>query len=444
MAEYRFEGVSAAGRAVQGVIESPSLKSAKSRIESLAAKRQVTIGRIDCRRDFIYKIQKDNERAIIGQQRAFSRDDLTVALEKLGYQVHWIRLKRFAWRLRPPVGDIVTFVRVSADMLREKLPFNEILQILVNDIENTTLKNSVRQILADLSHGKDSEEAFVKQEAVFGKFTARMLGLASKSGNMIHIYESTAVFLERSLEFRKSIRSALLMPFFTILVLMAAVVFYVAYIFPQTAKLFERMKVQLPPMTAATLRLSDFLVAHIWTLTIASVALCGLGFYLSRLPNVKLRLHQWMLKIPVIGGLIHKTTIEIFCRVFHALYSGAGENVTAISLAAEACGNKFVERRIKEVSVPMMLSKGSGLVESFEAAGVFTKTALTRFRSGAETGTIKQSALQLANYYEKETVYKLKNVVDLIQILAALLIMAVMTALTLISAETATVHPPQL
>jgi len=51
------------------------------------------------------------------------------------------------------------------------------------------------------------------------------------------------------------------------------------------------------------------------------------------------------------------------------------------------------------------------------------------------------TAVQIANYYEKETVYKLKNAVDLVQIVVAMVIMVVMTALTLVSSETALVSP---
>jgi type IV pilus assembly protein PilC len=145
--------------------------------------------------------------------------------------------------------------------------------------------------------------------------------------------------------------------------------------------------------------------------------------------------------MPVIGGIVHKTTIEIFCRVFYSLYSGSGENVDAIKLAAEACGNRYFEERIKQVSIPLMLREGRGLVDSFKEADVFTATALSRFNSGAETGTVKMTAIQIANYYEKETVYKLKNAVDLVQIIVAMIIMIVMTALTLVSSETALVSP---
>ena len=97
-------------------------------------------------------------------------------------------------------------MRVSADLIRQKLPFNEIMQLLVNDIQNRSLRESIKDINTELKQGKDSEKAFVKHEAVLGRFTAHMLGLASKSGNMAEIYESTAKFLERQAEFKKNLK----------------------------------------------------------------------------------------------------------------------------------------------------------------------------------------------------------------------------------------------
>jgi len=81
------------------------------------------------------------------------------------------------------------------------------------------------------------------------------------------------------------------------------------------------------------------------------------------------------------------------------------------------------------------------MTEAFEASEVFTSTALARFHSGEESGTIKNTALQLANYYEADTVYKLKNLIEIIQVVIAMVIMVIMIALTLVSAETATVRP---
>ena len=164
------------------------------------------------------------------------------------------------FKAKPPSTEIVTFVRVSADLIRQKLPFNEILQLLVERHREPDAARGDQGHQHRAEAGADSEKAFIKHEAVLGRFTAHMLGLASKSGNMAEIYESTAKFLERQAEFKKNLKSALITPIVTLVVLFGAVVYYVGYIFPATAKLFVKFKIDLPPMTKATLALSDFSV----------------------------------------------------------------------------------------------------------------------------------------------------------------------------------------
>jgi type IV pilus assembly protein PilC len=276
---------------------------------------------------------------------------------------------------------------------------------------------------------------------VFGKFTAKMLGLASKSGAMAEMYDSTAKFLERKMEFKKSMKSAMLMPMITLVLIVLTTIFYVAYIFPETARMFLKYGIELPPMTEKTLELSEWLVANILFFVVGIIGI-GVGvFMLFTNEKGKLWVDKVSFRLPVMGSLIHKTAIEVFCRVFYSLYSGSGENIDVIKTAAEATGNKHFENQVRTVTIPMMLKHGKGLHESFEAAGVFTKTALSRFHAGAETGMVRETALQLANYYERETSYKLKSVVDWMQLWVALIIMIVMTAITIVSSETAVVKP---
>jgi type IV pilus assembly protein PilC len=268
-----------------------------------------------------------------------------------------------------------------------------------------------------------------------------MLGLASKSGNMVEIYESAAKFLERNAEFKRNLRSALITPMVTLFVLFLACLFYVAYIFPKTAEIFLKFHIKLPPMTAATLKMSDWFQSNFLILTIIfGVPAIFFARFLMTERGRDWR-DKYLIKIPVLGSMFHKTSIEIFCRVFYALYSGSGENIEIIRMAAEACGNRYMEHQIKTIAIPMMLERGKGLTEAFEATGVFTKTAISRFSSGAETGTVKTTAIQLAEYYEKETSYRMKNAIEIIQLSVSMIMMVVLTALTLVSSESALVRP---
>jgi type IV pilus assembly protein PilC len=441
MPEFRFQGTLDSGKTLQGNLSANNVADAKRKIQEMTRGKAVRITKLEKRASFLYKIRKGQEAPITGEQKAFSKNEVVQGLKGMGYDIIYVRKAMFAGGGKPPVGEVITFVRLSADLLREKLPFNEVLSLLSNDIDNKSLREALKDINADLRQGKESERVFQKHENELGKFTARMLGLASKSGAMAEMYDSTAKFLERKLEFRKNMKSAMVMPGITLFVLLITCVFYVAYVFPETANMFLKYGIELPPMTAATLKFSDWLIANLIYLTLGVAAIVVAVIMFVTNPKGRLWVDKVSFHVPVMGQIIHKSAIEVFCRVFYSLYSGSGENIDVIKTAAEATGNKYFENQIRTITIPMMLQHGQGLHESLEASGVFTKTALSRFHAGAETGMVRETALQLAGYYERETSHKLKSVVDVVQLWVTLLIMIVMTAITIVSSETAVVKP---
>jgi type IV pilus assembly protein PilC len=441
MVEFKFTAQKVNGQTISGSLSANSVTEGKKKIYRLAEKNQLTVRAIEKKATFVYRARKGKEKPVKGEQKAYTKKEVEDALTKLGFEVLSINKKLLDFQRKPPPADIVTYVKISAELLEQKLPFGEIITLLINDTENKTLKETLKEINNDLKKGADSEATFLKYQNVFGKFTAYMLGLASKSGNMTEVYRATAKFLERRQEFRKSLRSALITPAVTLFVLFLAVLFYVGYIFPETAKLFVKFGIDLPPMTAFTLAISDFLIDN--TILVAALTIIP-PLVLWRFALTKKGgyiIDQYIIKIPVVGSLIHKTLIEVYCRVFYTLYSGSAESIEPIRIAAEATGNKYFEEKIKNIAIPLMIKRGIGITDAFSATGVFTETALSRLHSGEETGTLKNTSLQLANYYESETVYKLKNFIEFIQIAIAMVIMVVMIALTLVSAETATVRP---
>ncbi|MFZ1279944.1 MAG: type II secretion system F family protein [Ignavibacteriaceae bacterium] len=441
MVEYKFTAQKLNGQTITGTLTAETSMDGKKKIQKLAEKNQLKILTSEKKSTFLYKAQKGTDKPIRGEQKAFNKKEVEDALARLGYKPLAVNKKLIDFQAKPPVAEIVTFVKISAELLEQKLAYGEILTLLINDTQNLALKNTLKEINNELKKGADSQATFLKYQDIFGKFTAYMLGLASKSGNMTEIYRATAKFLERNQEFRKNMRSALITPLVTVFVLFLAVIFYVGYIFPETAKLFVRFGVELPPMTAFTLKISDFLMENPY-LVAAFLIIPPIAFWqFSKTEKGKYLIDQYVLKLPVMGSLIHKTLIEVFCRVFYTLYSGSAESIEPIRIAAEASGNAYFEDKVKNVAIPLMIKKGIGVTDAFEASGVFTETALSRFHSGEETGTIKNTALQLANYYETETVYKLRNLIELIQVGIAMFIMIVMILLTLVSAETATVRP---
>ena len=442
MAEFRFNGLSASGQSVQGTVYAPNKRTAQKKVTALADQHKFTLADLEQRALFKYKVKHPSGKIIKGEQKAYDRDEIENALGRMGLEVVSINKNLLNLERKPATGDVIMFVRLAANLLMEKMAFSEVMNLLLADITSPALKHVLRDINSDLKGGMEAKSAFMKHQEKLGKFTAYMLGVASQSGNMAEIYESTARFLERKDEFRKSIKSALVSPLVTILATVGVFIWYVWYIVPQTAGLFKDFEgIELPPLTTLSLAFSAWLDKYIGFLIVA-VVMAIVGFVVwARTPKGQFLLSKYMIRIPIVGALLHKLNIEVFCRTFAILYSGSGENLEVMKVAAEASGNPYMEHQIKTITIPMMMGQGAELVRAMEASGVFTPMALSRFKTGAETGAVRKSAQQMADYYERETTLKLKMAVETIQTFVGLFIGLMVAFLTVLSAETAMIRP---
>jgi len=440
--EVRFKGVNSQGKLVQGTFSVSSRKEVKDYVAKLTQRHQIRVQSVEYKKDFNYKVKMPMGKAFTGRQSAYSKDEVAQALKRMGYTDFVINQVIFDLKLRPSAQDIMMFIKLSTNMLKDKMSFGKILSMLAEEQPNRMMREALIQIESQLKQGVEGREVFMRFTDIFGKFPAFMLGLATRSGNMTEIFEATNKFIERDMEIRKNIKKTLISPMFAIVATIGAVVYYVVDIFPATAELFIKYKMPLPPMTKATLQLSDWLANYWFILLLIFVIPAIVIWRWWSTPKGRIWKDKHIIKLPIVGNLIHKSSIEIFFRVFGTIYSGAGDNIETIKTAAEACRNAYMEQQVKNITIPLMLKEGEGFVPAMEASGVFTKTALTRLKTGSETGNILQAAQQIATYYEAETTYKMQAMIEYIQSFVGIFIAVAITALTVVSAEIATVSPP--
>ncbi len=442
--EYRFKGSSPQGKLVQGTFTVGSKSEGKQHIKRLLERYNLTLISLEKKRDWLYKIHVPGKKPIKGRQSSFTKEEVANALTKMGYNSFKINPVLFDIPTKPSGQDVMMFIKLSTTMLKDKMSFGKILGMLAEEQTNRAMKDALIQIENQLKAGAEGREVFMRFTNVFGKFPAFMLGLATRSGNMAEVFEATSKFIERDMEIKKNLNKALISPMFAVLATIGAVIYYVVKIFPSTAELFLKYDIPLPVMTKSTLELSHWLSGTWWIIMIIVVApIIIVGRWWST-PSGKVWKDQHIIKLPMIGHLIHKSSIEIYFRVFGTIYSGAGDNIETIRTASEACRNAWMEQKIKHITIPLMLREGEAFVPAMEASGVFTKTALTRLKTGQETGNILQAAQQIATYYEAETSYKMGTMIEYIQTFVGLFISIVITLLTVVSAEIATISPPTM
>lgn len=440
--EYRYQGITQTGKGVQGIVLARSKSIAKKLVDDVASKHNISINTIQKKKIFLYYVKLPNGKKVKGRQAAFTKGEVARALATIGYKNAKIEPTIIDIKMKPPYASILMFVNLCSFLLKEKMSYDKILRMLADEEANLTLKETLKKIESELKKGKEGTEVFARYEDIFGRFPAYMMGLATKSGNMAEVYDATAKFMEREAEFKKSLRQAMMEPAFMVVAMTGAVLYYIIKIFPETAKMFVKFGIELPKMTAATLDMSDYFSANWWWMMLMFIIPVIVMALWWRTPKGMVWRDHTLTKLPLIGHLLHKQSIEIFFRVFAAIYAGAENNIETLTASAEACRNKYIEKGIKEVTIPLMLKEGMQLVPALDRADVFNQSTLSRLKTGTESGNILQSAQQISMFYEKETTYKMQNIIQSIQTMVGAFIAVVITLLTVISSEIATISPP--
>lgn len=435
--DYRIDAKDRSGRPVSRYVTAYSYFAARGKANSLAKSQGWSITSVRRKKTFFYRVRRGAS-VLEGTQTAFSREEVIEAFKRLGYDVMNVR-REFEFSARASMSELVSFISTSAKLLEQKMPFHEILIIMSNNVRDKNLKRALRDIIKDLKEGVDSREAFLRQAPVFGEDTALMLGLASRSGNMKSIFESVARFVERLADFRKALASSLILPAVTSLALVGALIFYVLVLLPEMAKTLAPVSSEMPPLTQMTLDFSAFVQNNIILLSLLMI-LPTIAFYVYIMtPTGRVMFDKYIIRLPYVGRILRNTSVEMFCRTLGIMYTSSGENIDAIQYAAESSRNQFLEHQIKNIAIPTMLKYGTELPKALEWTTFFPEMAVSRFKTASETGTVKETAIQLADYYEMENRYALKNLTNVIELTISGIIMIVMVFLTYLSSETATI-----
>ena len=435
--EYRVTIRDKSGNITRRQIVATSTAHAKKRATAFIQQGSI-IQSIKQKVTYRYRVLQ-GKNIIEGSQSAYSREEVVLGLQRLGFKIKSVQ-RRTNFFIKAPASEIVGFIKQSAKLIEQKLPFNDVLQLMANHIKEKNLRGALHEIINDLRNGIDSQEAFIRQAPVFGYHTSLMLGIATKSGNIEQVFESVAQLVERQADFKKGLTSSLMLPAVTAITMVGAIGFYVVYLLPQMMEMLGPNMEEIPPLTAMTLGVSDWLKEY-YIYIAALIFVVSLIFYLYITSTQgRLKYHQFLIRVPYIGRILRDTSTEIFCRVFGIMYTSSGENIDAIQIAGDTCGNPYLAYQIRNVAVPHMLRFGVELGKAIEETGFFPELVTSRFKTGAETGNVKATAMQLADYYQMENGYAMKNLANVIEMAVTVMITISLVFLTLLSTETANVH----
>ena len=116
---------------------------------------------------------------------------------------------------------------------------------------------------------------------------------------------------------------------------------------------------------------------------------------------------RWKLRIPIAGPIVQKATLARFSRSFSLAFRSGVPVTTSLSMVARTVDNDFIAARIE--SMRTGVERGESVLRTARETGVFTPVVLQMIAVGEESGALDDLTGEIADLYQREVEYDLKN-----------------------------------
>jgi MSHA biogenesis protein MshG len=179
------------------------------------------------------------------------------------------------------------------------------------------------------------------------------------------------------------------------------------FVIPAFAKIYAGFKTELPWATKILIATSNFTVHYWHWILIASVLLFFAMRAYVKTPEGLYRWHRAKLKIPLVGGILYRSTLGRFARSMAITLKAGVPLVQGMTVISRAVDNEYVGERI--IQMRDGVERGENITRTAAATGMFPPLVIQMISVGEETGAVDDLLQEVAEYYEREVDYDLKN-----------------------------------
>jgi len=369
MPAYAYLARGPEGQRIEGVIDMPD---AGTLAESLAAQGLLLVR---------------------AEPRALAADALSV-----------VRVRLF----EPAVSaiDLLLFCRQMATLLKAGVPLLRALKSLEESATNRRFARVLADLRQQLEAGRELSVALRAHDRVFTPFVVSMVRVGELTGRLPEVFDGLYRQIGFTRDSREQVRTALRYPSFVLAVALAALIAVNVFVIPSFARVYQGLNAELPALTQVLIGISGFIQTW-WPAMLALAAAAAVWASAALRTRAGRRLRdQWLLRLPIIGALVHKAALARFTRSFALAMDAGVPVVDALQAAAETADNLVLGDRIATMRIAA--ERGESLARAARGTGVFTPIVIQMVAIGEETGALAEMMNEVADHYQKEVDYAVK------------------------------------
>jgi len=415
MSTYQYEALDSAGKPTKGSVEAGSSEDAIQQIRGQGF--------------FPTSVRQDDEgggrKSLLGGRGKSGGKKAAAKKKKKEPKVKGEKKKGIQIKL-PAIGGVnikvlTQFTRQLSTLQDAGLPLLRSLQILEQQQKPGKLKNILGEVVQDVESGSTLSDSFAKHPKGFDRLYCKMVAAGEIGGVLDIILQRLANFMEKAARLRARIKGAMIYPTVVVIIAVAIVTGIMYFVIPKFEEIFADFEIELPALTKFLISASgwvagtkpDQLVPG-WSIIVASPFVLVVLIKMLRKTNFGRAMLDWVvLKIPVVGVLVEKTTVARFTRTLGTLVSAGVPILEAVNITRDTCGNWVFEQALQRVHDS--IREGESFSTPLRESKVCDGIVVNMIDVGEETGDLDVMLMKIADNYDEEVDVAVQSLLSLVE-----------------------------
>ena len=314
------------------------------------------------------------------------------------------------------LSDLVIFCRQFSTMVDAGVSLVRCLSVLGEQTTSSKLRRIIADVEAEVQGGQTLSKALSKYPNVFSNLFVGLIRAGEIGGALEESLQRLSTFLEKDMDLRRKVRSAMTYPCIVMVVALIIVIGLVTFILPKFMQLFLDLGMQkdsMPLPTVMLMNFSHFLTSKWWV-----VLLMVAAFYASFRMFVRTRVgrrtyDRAKLKAPVFGKLNHKICLARFSRTLSTLLISGVAILQALETVSGTVANEIIGDAILEAR--SRIREGDRIADPLQKSKMFPPMVVQMISIGEESGALDQMLTRVADFYESEVDAALQSLTSAIE-----------------------------
>lgn len=339
-----------------------------------------------------------------GELKGTTVAEIKSQLKQQGVNPKIVRKKASPFFSRNPdikAMDIAMVTRQIATMLAAGVPLVTTIEMLGRGHEKQKMRELLSTILSEIQSGIPLSDSLRPHRRYFDELYVDLVAAGEHSGSLDAVFDRIATYREKAEQLKSKIKKAMFYPAAVVVVAILVTTLLLLFVVPQFEEIFKGFGAELPAFTQFIIGISRFLQSSWYIFFAAIVASIWLFVRAHRNSQVvRDRVDELVLRIPVIGNILHKAAMARFSRTLATTFAAGVPLIDGMESAAGASGNAVYRKALLKVRQEVMA--GMQMNVAMRTTGRFPDMLIQMVMIGEESGSLDNMLNKVANIYEMQ------------------------------------------